>query len=111
MGFEMTFYHEDGRESIFDDKENEANQYDEIPSLCLKKITDLRKMVKNDIYFASQLAEEPDANMTEVSLSCNLVRTSVRLANERIHESFVNSRKRKASESIENAIFLFLFQN
>ena len=37
MGFEMTFYHEDGRESIFDDKENEANQYDEIPSLCLKK--------------------------------------------------------------------------
>ncbi|KAG0790273.1 hypothetical protein G6F57_004469 [Rhizopus arrhizus] len=60
MGFEMTFYHEDGRESIFDDKENEANQ----------------KMVKNDIYFASQLAEEPDANMTEVSLSCNLVRTS-----------------------------------
>ncbi|KAG0765711.1 hypothetical protein G6F29_001249 [Rhizopus arrhizus] len=76
MGFEMTFYHEDGRESIFDDKENEANQYDEIPSLCLKKITDLRKMVKNDIYFASQLAEEPDANMTEVSLSCNLVRTS-----------------------------------
>ncbi|KAG1051134.1 hypothetical protein G6F43_006640 [Rhizopus delemar] len=35
-------------------------------------------------------------------MSYNIVRASARLSNERIHESFDNSRKRKASESIEN---------
>lgn len=46
----MILYHENGRIGIFDDKGNEANRYDEIPSFRLKKVTDVRKMVKNDIY-------------------------------------------------------------
>lgn len=32
MDFEMIFYHEDGRGGMLDDKGNEANQYDGIPS-------------------------------------------------------------------------------
>lgn len=67
MGCKMTFYHEGGKGGVFDDKGNEANQYDEIPLFRLKKITDLRKMVKSDVYFGSQLVEEPDITMTEVS--------------------------------------------
>lgn len=58
MNYEMTFYHKDGRRGIFDDEENEANQYDDIPSFPpTKKITD----------FESQSVEKPDVNMTGMS--------------------------------------------
>lgn len=56
----MSFHRKDGKGGIFDDGGNEA------PSFRLKKVTDLKKMVKKDFDFDLQLVEEPDIDMTEV---------------------------------------------
>lgn len=40
-------------------------------------------------------------------ISCNPVRTPARLANEKIHESSVNSLKRKASEELIKDVVFF----
>ncbi|KAI7847118.1 hypothetical protein BDC45DRAFT_578552 [Circinella umbellata] len=57
-----------GRGNIFDDKGNEATAYDESPSFRLKKITDLKKLVKNNTYSELLEIEVPDVRMKEASV-------------------------------------------
>lgn len=48
MDSDITFYSGDGRGDIFDDNGNEAAAaYDKVPSFRLKKITDLKKLVRH----------------------------------------------------------------
>ncbi|KAI7847508.1 hypothetical protein BDC45DRAFT_525920, partial [Circinella umbellata] len=61
----ITFYSEDGRGNIFDDKGNEVTAYNESPSFHLKKITDLKKLVKNNTYSRLLEIEVPDVRMKE----------------------------------------------
>lgn len=61
----MPFYSEDGRGNIFDYKGNETTTYDEAPSFRLKKITDLKKLVKNNTYSELHEIEVPDVSMRE----------------------------------------------
>ncbi|KAG2210093.1 hypothetical protein INT45_013875 [Circinella minor] len=68
MDSNITFYSEDGRGNIFDDKGNEATAYDESPSFRLKKITDLKKLVKNNTYSELHEIEVPDVRMKEASV-------------------------------------------
>lgn len=68
MDSNITFYSEDGRGNIFDDKGNEATAYDESPSFRLKKITDLKKLVKNNTYSELLEIEVPDVRMKEASV-------------------------------------------
>ena len=68
MDSNITFYSEDGRGNIFDDKGNEATAYDESPSFHLKKITDLKKLVKNNTYSELLEIEVPDVRMKEASV-------------------------------------------
>ncbi|KAI7852141.1 hypothetical protein BDC45DRAFT_537711 [Circinella umbellata] len=63
----ITFYSEDGRGNIFDDKGNEATACDESPSFRLKKITDLKKLVKNNTYSELHEIEVPDVRMKKAS--------------------------------------------
>lgn len=68
MDSTMPFYCEDGRGNIFDDKGNEAATYDEAPSFRIKKITDLKKLVKNNTYSELHEIEVPDVSMKEASV-------------------------------------------
>lgn len=68
MDSNITFYSEDGRGNIFDDNGNEAVAYDEVPSFRLKKITDLKKLVKNNNYLELHEIEVPDVSMKEASI-------------------------------------------
>ncbi|EIE79588.1 hypothetical protein RO3G_04293 [Rhizopus delemar RA 99-880] len=93
----MILYHENGRIGIFDDKGNEANRYDEIPSFRLKKFYNVcservgihnlkcRKQTNNNNNIDEVVEHELEG------MSYNIVRASARLSNERIHESFDNS--------------------
>ena len=65
MDTNITFYSEDGRGNIFGDNDNEASAYDEVPSFRLKKITDLKKLVKNNNYLELHEIEVPDVSMKE----------------------------------------------
>jgi transposase len=65
MDSDMPFYSEDERGNIFDNKGNETTTYDEAPSFRLKKITDLKKLVKNNTYSELHEIEVPDVSMRE----------------------------------------------
>jgi transposase-like protein len=67
MDSNIAFYHEDGRGNIFDDKGNDATAYDEVPSFRLKKLTDLKKLVKNNNYSELHSIEEADVEMKEAT--------------------------------------------
>lgn len=68
MDSNITFYSEDGRGNIFDDNGNEAAAYDKVPSFRLKKITDLKKLVKNNNYLELHEIEVPDVSLKEASI-------------------------------------------
>ncbi|KAG2209301.1 hypothetical protein INT46_003970 [Mucor plumbeus] len=68
MDSNITFYSEDGRGNIFDDNGNQAAAYDEAPSFRLKKITDLKKLVKNNNYLELHEIEVPDVSMKEAPI-------------------------------------------
>lgn len=68
MDSNITFYCEDGRGNIFDDKGNEATAYNEVPSFRLKKITDLKKLVKNNTYSELHQIGQPDVEMREAAV-------------------------------------------
>ncbi|KAI8048499.1 hypothetical protein BDF21DRAFT_433531, partial [Thamnidium elegans] len=61
MDSNITFYSEDGRGNIFDGNGNEAAAYDE-------KITDLKKLVKNNNYLELHEIEVPGVSMKEASI-------------------------------------------
>ncbi|KAG1349169.1 hypothetical protein G6F62_003658 [Rhizopus arrhizus] len=67
MDSNIAFYREDGKGNIFDDKGNNAAAYDEAPSFRLKKLTDLKKLVKNNTYSELHSIEEVDVDMKETA--------------------------------------------
>jgi transposase len=67
MDSSIAFYREDGRGNIYDDKGNNATAYDEVPSFRLKKLTDLKKLVKNNTYSELHSIEEVDVDMKEAA--------------------------------------------
>ncbi|KAG1473609.1 hypothetical protein G6F56_000857 [Rhizopus delemar] len=65
MDSSTAFYHEDGRGNIYDEEGNDATTFNEAPSFRLKKLTDLKKLVKNNTYLELQSIEEVDVEMKE----------------------------------------------
>ncbi|KAI9254364.1 hypothetical protein EDC94DRAFT_618610 [Helicostylum pulchrum] len=67
MDSNIAFYREDGRGNIFDDKGNNAAAYDVAPSFRLKKVTDLKNLIKNNTYSELHSIEEVDVDMKETA--------------------------------------------
>ncbi|KAG2203814.1 hypothetical protein INT45_009327 [Circinella minor] len=67
MDFNIAFYHEDGRGNIYDCEGNDATTYDEAPSFRLKKLTDLKKLIRNNTYAELHPVEVVDVDMKEAA--------------------------------------------
>ncbi|KAI9262562.1 hypothetical protein EDC94DRAFT_518922 [Helicostylum pulchrum] len=67
MDSSIAFCREDGRGNIYDGEGNNATAYDKAPSFCLRKLTGLKRLVKNSTYSGLHSIEEVDVDMKEVA--------------------------------------------
>ncbi|KAG1470052.1 hypothetical protein G6F56_002901 [Rhizopus delemar] len=67
MDSNIAFYHEDGRGNIYDGEGNDATTYDEAPSFRLKKLTDPKKLIRNNTYAELHPVEVVDVDMKEAA--------------------------------------------